>query len=193
MIDFYCDKCEKKVNAVYHIHSNEYTIDALGIKLCGWPTRIDLCKDCHERYQRLNLDIDDFMRFSEKELSLLESTFSVGDEVITSTGEVGTIVGICTCDRCKERGFYEPTVETKIGNGTIYITDNDKRTGFRSFYKIGNHVYGNIDKESLVYDIKRINDEMLDLSKRHIELEKQRNIIEHYERIERKDESNGPR
>lgn len=82
-----------------------------------------------------------------------EYNFKVGDEVITSTGQVGVIEDICDCEYCKERGFCEPQVETKIGNGTIYITDNDKRVNFRSFYKIGDYVFGNIDKESLLYNM----------------------------------------
>lgn len=34
--------------------------------------------------------------------------FKVGDKVVTVYGETGVIVDICTCDNCKERGFYEP-------------------------------------------------------------------------------------
>ena len=44
----------------------------------------------------------------------LTCDFKIGDEVITSTGEIGRIVGICTCDLCKRRGFYEPRVEFTI-------------------------------------------------------------------------------
>jgi hypothetical protein len=185
MVKFSCDKCGSEVKTIFHIPYYDYATDAHGAQLYGFPRRADLCSNCHERYKRLNLDIDDFMRFSEKELSFLESTFRVGDEVITSTGQVGTIVDICTCDQCKERGFYEPTVETKIGNGTIYITDNDKRVGFRSFYKIGERVFGNIDKDSLLYDIKRINEEMVNLSKQRIELESQRDVVEYYSQLEK--------
>ena len=48
----------------------------------------------------------------------------------------------------------EPTVEIKVGNGAIYLTDNDKRVGFRSFYKIGNRVFGNIDEDVVLADIR---------------------------------------
>lgn len=73
----------------------------------------------------------------------LTQGFKVGDEVITDDGRVGTIIDICTCDRCKGRGFYEPRVEMKIGS-QIYITDTDKENGFISYYKIGDKVFGNI-------------------------------------------------
>ena len=51
-------------------------------------------------------------------------TFHVGDEVITDDGRVGKITSICTCDRCKTRGFYEPTVDFHDGYHN-YITHWD--------------------------------------------------------------------
>lgn len=79
----------------------------------------------------------------------LSCGFKIGDEVITSTGKVGRITHICTCDSCKDRGFYEPRVEVDIGNEPIHITVNDKRDNFSSFYKIGDKVFGNIDEDTL--------------------------------------------
>lgn len=84
----------------------------------------------------------------------MEYNFKVGDKVITSTGQTGVIESICDCKRCKERGFCEPNVKTINGVGKIYITDNDKRVGFKSFYQIGEYLFGNIDKESVGYDIE---------------------------------------
>ena len=72
--------------------------------------------------------------------------FKVGDEVITSDGKVGIITRICTCDRCRERGFYEPVVNFIVDGDIGYITDTDKKDNFRSFYKIGDKIFGNIDK-----------------------------------------------
>ena len=65
--------------------------------------------------------------------------FKIGDEVITSTGEVGRIIDICICDLCKRRGFYEPRVEFIIG-GARYISNNDKKDNFCSYYKIGDKI-----------------------------------------------------
>ena len=86
--------------------------------------------------------------------SLIEYDFKVGDKVITSTGQTGIIESICDCKYCKERGFCEPQVKTINGVDKIYITDNDKRLDFKSFYQIGDYLFGNIDKESVEYDIE---------------------------------------
>jgi hypothetical protein len=83
----------------------------------------------------------------------LTQGFKIGDEVITDDGRVGTITDICTCDKCKKRGFYEPMVEMKIGS-QIYITDTDKENGFISYYKIGDQVFGNIDDKYLLNHLK---------------------------------------
>ena len=82
--------------------------------------------------------------------------FKVGDRVITSKGEIGVITDICTCDGCTTRGFFEPIIETVVGNYTIMCTDSDARDGFKSFYQIGDQVYGNLDGEELLCDIAMI-------------------------------------
>lgn len=41
--------------------------------------------------------------------------FRVGDEVETVDGMSGKIVSICHCERCAERGFFEPKWETLDG------------------------------------------------------------------------------
>lgn len=99
-----------------------------------------------------------------------EYKFKVGDEVITSIGETGVITGICKCDMCKRRGFYEPIVKCEDEDDYITITDTDFRNGFRSFYKIGDYVFGNIDfdtlipqKERILKDLDRINKHMSNL------------------------------
>lgn len=79
--------------------------------------------------------------------------FKIGDEVITAQGEIGTIASICNCDRCAERGFYEP-IWTRNDNGEHnYITVSDVDEGFYDFYKIGNYEFGYIDKESVLESI----------------------------------------
>lgn len=89
--------------------------------------------------------------------------FKIGDEVITSTGEIGRIVGICTCDLCKRRGFYEPEVEFTIGGAARYISNNDKKDNFRSFYKIGDKIFGNIDEDEIKNRINKLQMELIDL------------------------------
>lgn len=73
--------------------------------------------------------------------------FHVGDEVITVHGRVGKIASICTCERCEERGFYEPTVD--FGDEYYnYITHWDEEDEFSHYYKIGDYIFGNLDLES---------------------------------------------
>ena len=82
-------------------------------------------------------------------------TFHVGDEVITDDGRVGKITSICTCDRCKTRGFYEPTVDFHDGYHN-YITHWDYENDFYGYYKIGDYVFGNLDLESVENTIKKL-------------------------------------
>ena len=107
----------------------------------------------------------------------ITSEFKVGDKVITSYGEVGVIKSICDCDKCKQRGFLEPQVETEIGVGRIWITDTDKENGFKSFYQIGDYVFGNTDEEfiltSIDYARERFENEVRNIS----ELQKQLGLI----------------
>lgn len=105
--------------------------------------------------------------------------FKIGDKVITSQGEVGVITKICTCDACKERGFYEPEIRTKLGSYKIYCTESDKRDNFKSFYSIGDNVYNNLDEGSVFTEIIQINRTIEESEKRLEMLKKQQNIIQH--------------
>ena len=102
--------------------------------------------------------------------------FKIGDDVITSTGEIGRIVGICTCDLCKRRGFYEPRVEFIIG-GARYISNNDKKDNFRSYYKIGDKIFGNIDEDGIIKDEDEIKEQINKLKIKLIDLDLQLNVI----------------
>lgn len=191
MVKYFCDKCKKEVPRVTRVLEEQWAKDGHGAKLMPFIVAAhDLCDKCNERFKRLDLDIADYMKLSEEELNLLEFTFKVGDEVVTSTGKIGIITDICTCDRCKERGFYEPVVETKVGNGTIYITDNDKRANFRSFYKIGDRVFGNLDEDDLLDSIERNQAQIRELNEELDQLIWQRNVIKYYKKNTLKDGDN---
>ena len=177
MIKMICDKCKLEVDKLTRI---EYGEDAYGhgVKIGYFPIgAYDLCDKCLEKLQRLEVEIRDFMAMSDEEIELALYTFKVGDRVITSTGEVGTITNICTCNKCKERGFYEPEVKTEIGNYKIYITDNDKRVNFRSFYQIGDHIFGNIDEDYLLHNIESKKGDINNAHKELIELEDQLEVL----------------
>ena len=177
MIKFICNKCGSENGKMTQISFRDPTIDTKGKNLYDVANRIDLCEDCYDLYKRLSLDISDFMETSFGELNLLDNTFKVGDKVITDDGRVGTIESICDCERCKDRGFYEPTVELETGHDRIWITDTDKNNGFMSFYSIGNHVYGNIDEECLHRQIASNNEIIVEHIKRSKELDKQLEVL----------------
>ena len=99
----------------------------------------------------------------------LKMHFNVGDEVISADGYVGKIISICDCDRCKQRGFYEPVVEWEDGN-VDWITDWEQSNNFRHYYKIGNYVFGNTQFESVKQQITDLKDKL------H-RLEKQRDVL----------------
>lgn len=159
MIKFFCDKCGKEITDNVNI-----TTDETEVKDCHGST---LVKFTRATYQYC----DECMKDD------LTCGFKMGDMVITSTGETGLITDICTCDNCKKRGFYEPVVATRIGTNKIYITDNDKRVNFRSFYKIGNKVFGNIDEDVVDYKLTANEESMEKLIDNQIELRKQKDII----------------
>ncbi len=48
--------------------------------------------------------------------------------------KIGQIIGFCECDRCKERGFYEPII-----TNNIYITNYDKANNFDD-YNFSNNI-----------------------------------------------------
>ena len=145
MIKYFCDRCGKEitdnVNAV--VEHNEAK-DALGITIMTFPEIIHLCDEC--QYNELTCG------------------FKVGDKVISDDGRVGQIIDICPCDQCQERGFCEPEVEFDDGR-TDYITVSNKKNGFRSFYKIGDHIFGNLDDSYLVARTTALKEELYILEK----------------------------
>ena len=159
MIKVYCDKCGKEItdNVNTVIEETEAKNGCNNTLMKFASASYQYCDECMENG--------------------LTCGFKVGDEVITSTGEAGTIISFCTCQFCKERGFYEPTVENEIGNDPIYITDIDKRNGFSSFYKIGDQIFGNIDEDAVKDSIKSVKDQIKKLQHELIELTSQLEVV----------------
>lgn len=80
--------------------------------------------------------------------------FRVGDEVETVDGMVGKIVSICHCEKCAERGFFEPQWETTDGKYSDYITVYQANHGFPGYRRIGKYVWNcDVDKERLTKNI----------------------------------------
>jgi hypothetical protein len=178
MIKLICDKCAEEVAYLNSVPEFTNVRDVHGVLITIFDKCIhELCNSCYKLYERLDLPIAEFMEKSKEELDLLDSTFKVGDKVITSTGEVGVITDICTCDKCEKRGFYEPIVELETGPWDIYITDTDKQNGFSRFYSIGDHVYGNIDEESLKETTDSTKTYLQDFIQRYKELKKQAKVL----------------
>jgi hypothetical protein len=158
MIKFYCDKCGKEITGDANVFSNDTEIrDGHNVLMTYKGKICYICDECRDYG--------------------LTCGFKVGDEVITSTGQVGKIISICDCGFCEARGFYEPTVETEEGD-RIYLTNNDKRVNFRSFYKIGGQVFGNIDKDVLLDEIKSTQQQLTELRNKITNLYVQLNRIQ---------------
>ena len=83
---------------------------------------------------------------------MVDYEFKIGDRVVTVYGETGEIVYICTCDRCKARGFCEPTWKDSNGD-THYITNYDAECGFVGFHKIGKYRFNDFDKSGVLGEI----------------------------------------
>lgn len=176
MVKYFCDKCNNEIKSdglVIPI----YARDNIGIKIWFMCEKL-LCSECTNKFNivkdRLKYE-EDFFDMSDEDIALMEYDFKVGDEVITSTGQVGVIESICNCDRCKERGFYEPKVKLTKGVDGIYITDCDKNNNFSNYYKIGKYKFGNIDKESIKRDIEM---ETKNIEEANNRLEEYRNQLE---------------
>lgn len=88
--------------------------------------------------------------------------FRVGDEVITTEGERGKITKICTCDRCQERGFYEPfwIGEDKDNKYERCIDKFTAEIGFNGYYKIGNYRFNDFDKAEVYQNLAYCEDSL---------------------------------
>lgn len=90
--------------------------------------------------------------------------FKIGDKIITSDGREGVIQQICTCHKCKERGFYEPVALMDDGEN-LYITAYCKDCGFDDFFQIGDYVFGNLDEYNVRTSIEKWDQHLSQLHK----------------------------
>nr|DAL36545.1 MAG TPA_asm: hypothetical protein [Caudoviricetes sp.] len=67
---------------------------------------------------------------------MLAGNLHEGDYVETVDGRVGYVKGICRCEKCRERGFYEPTVHFTDGEEDC-ITKYEAENGFKGYKRIG--------------------------------------------------------
>lgn len=104
--------------------------------------------------------------------------FNVGDKVITTDGRTGRITYICTCDRCKERGFYEPSWIDDYDGNTDYISDLDAKDGFKEFHRIGEYTFWDCKKYDLLIDIFREEKKLTRLKKQLETIEELENSID---------------
>lgn len=111
-------------------------------------------------------------------MNIKDYEFHVGDEVVTTEGIEGRITGVCHCDRCEERGFYEPFWSENDNNNSSHCIDiYDAESGFSNFYKIGKYRFSDFDKGEVLREMADCEDSL----KR---LRKQLKIIEKYEEQE---------
>ena len=153
MIKFYCDKCGKEITDNVNTDTEETEVfDSHGNLLCKIRGKtLHICNKC--QYNELTCG------------------FKIGDEVITNDGRIGVIVDICTCQSCKNRGFYEPKIQ--YNNGDIdYMMISDKNNGFKSYYKIGDHIFGNLKDEHLLSRMAALRKEMQEIEEQLAVVEK---------------------
>ena len=177
MIKYFCDRCGKESKIAYVM--DIYAYDALDIKIVQLGYK-HLCEECAKKLATIKDQLkheQDILDMTDEEIELLRYTFKVGDKVITDDGRVGTITSICGCEKCKERGFYEPKVKMDVGVDQIWITDTDKKDGFRSFYQIGDRVFGSVDAEAS----KCIRERITELEYEVIQYKTQLNMIKKLE------------
>ena len=182
MIKYFCDRCGKEMEKGRQMYTGAY--DRHGAMIMLYDNPKHLCEECSEKLDAIKDKLEheeDIFDMTNEEIMLLRNSFKVGDKVITSDGRMGQITDTCTCDRCKERGFYESTITFDDGD-TDYIMISDKHNKFKSYYQIGSHIFGNINEES-------INKELEEIGERYNKFIKQQSIINFLK--DKKDNDNG--
>lgn len=82
-----------------------------------------------------------------------EYVFNIGDEVITVEGQRGYITYICHCERCAERGFFEPSWCDEQDD-MHYISNYVAENGFDHYYKVGSYYFNPFRKDVVTEKIE---------------------------------------
>lgn len=140
MIKYICDNCGKAFEK-----SELNSVENFGVHM-------DLCSECHNIFNDLSL-IERAKLISEEPAKVIQDYygFKVGQTVIFDDGQIGKISSICLCVECAKRGFYELFVACDNGK-EICINCYDAAENFKNFYRIGEHIFGNVDVESAIED-----------------------------------------
>ena len=80
-----------------------------------------------------------------KENNTTDIQFHEGDFVESSDGKIGYISSICHCDKCKKRGFFEPTITYSDGT-TDYISNYSVKTVSSDYKQIGTQKFSTEDE-----------------------------------------------
>jgi hypothetical protein len=107
-------------------------------------------------------------------MDIKDYQFAVGDEVITTEGVKGKITSVCRCERCEERGFYEPFWTVDGSDYDHCIDIYDAKSGFSGFYKIGKYRFRDFNKDEVLREMASYEDGLK-------QLRKQLRLIEEYE------------
>jgi predicted nucleic-acid-binding Zn-ribbon protein len=81
-------------------------------------------------------EMDELDKMSYTKAMMMPENLHEGDFVETVDGRVGYIKSICRCEKCRERGFYEPTVHFTDGEEDC-ITKYEAENGFKGYKRIG--------------------------------------------------------
>lgn len=79
---------------------------------------------------------DELDKMSSTKLLMMPEYLREGDFVETVDGRVGYIKSICRCEKCRERGFYEPIVHFTDGEEDC-ITKYEAENSFKGYKRIG--------------------------------------------------------
>ena len=76
------------------------------------------------------------------ENNITDIKFHIGDFVEDRDGKIGYILDICHCDKCKERGFFEPTIQY-TDDSTDYISNYSVKRISKDYKQIGVQKFDN--------------------------------------------------
>lgn len=106
-------------------------------------------------------------------LKITEYDFHPGDEVVTTSGARGVITEVCHCDRCRERGFFEPYWEESNDSIGDYITIDEAKKGFKGYYRIGKYYFNSFDRIDLLKDLKSLQESCREITDRLVVMEEE--------------------